>query len=519
MRISSPIPNFFGRLIAILPALWITACTSESHSIDYLGQTPPGMQAELFAPDLISTNNYEHSAPAFSPDGTTVLWTVVNKTYRGSLFEMTYVNGKWSAPHRPSFADTTADDYYPSFSADGKKLYFSSRRKVPSGYTPTSDMRIWEVERTADGWGVPIPFDTVASKGIEYAHSIAANGAVYFSSPLGGGTNMNIQKTESQNGKYMPLALIPFSINSVDYEDGPYISPDESFLIFESQRPEGIEGSLDLYISFKLKDGQWSLPVNMGPTINSKSSERFAKLSPDGKYLFFGSNRNMSAENWGFDIFWIDAKVIDELRNNEISQTAIEQALGEELIDALYKNEVDRSEVGLKKWLSSYPNSLDAIVIYSSVLRKQKNYAEAEKLLNNTAPDWNKNVSILMEKALVKFGLNKDDAARTLLAPLLQESARLRDRYMYLSNSLLDMKKFNLSDAYFEKAIAIHSNGYEYLRRARKLAHIGEKDKALEHLYKAVALGLNARQEFQNDPDLVSLQSDVRFQKLLETSD
>ena len=48
----------------------------------------------------------------------------------------------------------------------------------------------------------------------------------------------------------------------------------------------------------------------MGPKINTEKSERFAGLSPDMKYLFFGSDRNGNS-----DIFWIDAKVIDELRS------------------------------------------------------------------------------------------------------------------------------------------------------------------------------------------------------------
>ncbi len=86
-----------------------------------------------------------------------------DKTYRGYLLEMKYENGSWSKPQKPSFADTTADDYYPSFSADGKKLYFSSRKKAPSTYPQNIDMRMWEVERTVTGWGKFSPFDTTAS--------------------------------------------------------------------------------------------------------------------------------------------------------------------------------------------------------------------------------------------------------------------------------------------------------------------------------------------------------------------
>ena len=210
-------------------------CSSDRHtSINYLGQDPPGLRAELFAPGLISTDSMEHSAPSFSPDGKIVLWTVLNRMYHASMMEMTFENGRWSSPHRASFADSTADDYYPSFSPDGKKLYFSSRREVPAGYEENGSIRIWEVERTEHGWGIPVPFDSLVSDGEEYAHSITIEGTLYFSSSQGGSTNWNLQRSKKVNGVYTMPELLPYGINSVGYEDGPYVAPDESFLIFDT---------------------------------------------------------------------------------------------------------------------------------------------------------------------------------------------------------------------------------------------------------------------------------------------
>ena len=59
---------------------------------------------------------------------------------------------------------------------------------------------------------------------------------------------------------------------------------------------------------------------NMGSKINSSSFERFARVSPDGKYLFFGSNRNQTEMQRGFDIFWIDAGIIEELKRDSDSR-------------------------------------------------------------------------------------------------------------------------------------------------------------------------------------------------------
>lgn len=504
---------FHVTFFMILLMLVITNTYSQQENkIDYLGQQPPGMEAKIFAPGMVTTNLYEHSAPAFSPDGSVVLWTVVDSTFRAYLLEMKYENGAWSKPARPFFADSTADDYYPSFSPDGKKLYFSSRRKVPPGYPQDGDIRIWEVERNKNSWGKPVLFDTTVAKGHDYAHSITRDGTLYFSSRLGGGTEFNIRKSEKINGRYTVPVALPYNINSSGYEDGPYIAPDESFLIFESQRPEGY---LRLYIAFREKDGSWSLPVDMGPKINSGKGERFARLSPDGKYLFFGSARNMSSTSRGADIYWIDARVIDELRKGNAALQKIKQPLGDDLIHALYKTDTARSAALLKQWLALYPNCLDAAVIYSSVLRKQQRFAEAEKLLVSNA-QWKDNADIIMEKALMQYAANKDDDAIKLLAPIITEGDQLRGRYLYLSEALFDMNKFNPSDEYFEKAMAIYAHGVFWYNRACGYTHIGQKDRAFSALNKAIDSRYNEKKQYINDPDLVPLQSDARWDLLLK---
>jgi len=283
----------------------------------YFGQKPPGMTATLFAQGIISTDSIEHSAPAFSPDGKTVLWTRIYPGKPAFLVEMKMVNGRWTKPQPPSFANKDADDFYPDFSVDGKELFFSSRRSLPSGYPKKEDMWIWKVEKKSSGWGLATPLDSTIIKGFEYAHSVSKKGTLFFSSRRKGARDFDIFCSQYVNGTYQPPRLLDTNINKAGYEDGPFIAPDENYLIFESQRPESIDGSIDLYISFKQKGGSWGHPKNMGPKINSKFSERFARLSPDGKYLFFGSNRRQQTDNLYYDIFWIDASVIDELRRRK----------------------------------------------------------------------------------------------------------------------------------------------------------------------------------------------------------
>jgi Tol biopolymer transport system component len=300
-------------LILVTVTLFISkAQTNSIVKGKYLGQKPPGTTAVLFAKGIVTTDSIEHSAPAFSPDGKIVLWTKIYKGHPTFLVEMRMQNGVWTQPSLPSFASNIADDFYPAFSTDGSKLYFSSRRPLPVGYPKNEDMWIWVVEKKFNGWGTPVPLDTTIMKGFEYAHSISKKGTLFFSSRRRG--TFDIFSAKLINNKYQQPQLLQNDINTSAYQDGPFIAPDESYLIFESQRPEGIEGSIDLFICFKQKDGNWSKPKNMGPKINTKYSERFASVSPDGQYLFFGSNRRQQEDNLYFDIYWIDAKVIDELR-------------------------------------------------------------------------------------------------------------------------------------------------------------------------------------------------------------
>ena len=276
----------------------------------YFGEQPSAGTATVFAKNIISSELYEHSAPAFSPDGKTVLWTIVEMHKPARIMEITMNGNKWSAPHQPSFADTAHDDFYPFFSYNGNQLIFSSRRPMPDGAAP-KDIALWIVERKDNKWGKPVPFDTTVSKGFEYAHALSKKGNIFFSvrEVIDGGGSWKICYATFNDGKYSTPLPLNSSINDGSYVDGPFIAPDESYLIFESDRDGGL-GSIDLYICFKNKQGEWDAPKNMGAKINSTAAERFAGLSPDGKYFFFGSNRSSELP----DIYWISSDVITELK-------------------------------------------------------------------------------------------------------------------------------------------------------------------------------------------------------------
>ena len=70
----------------------------------------------------------------------------------------------------------------------------------------------------------------------------------------------------------------------------------------------GIQTS-KLFVSFRQKDSSWSEPVALGRDINATGTELIAKVSPDGRFLFF--QRKVDGNT---DIYWVDAKVMAQAK-------------------------------------------------------------------------------------------------------------------------------------------------------------------------------------------------------------
>jgi hypothetical protein len=111
------------------------------------------------------------------------------------------------------------------------------------------------------------------------------------------------------DGKYADPIFLGSDINSEKHDWDAYIAPDESYIVFSSLGREDTHGTMDLYISFKKEDGNWTQSKNMGLDVNSAFDEICPSVTLDGNYLFFTSRRKGNS-----DIYWVSAKIIEELR-------------------------------------------------------------------------------------------------------------------------------------------------------------------------------------------------------------
>lgn len=267
----------------------------------HLGQTPPGMTPEVFAPGIISTGMWEYGA-VFAPSMKELYW--VREVEKNGELEQEFVvleqkAGKW---HERVIGERYGT---PSLSTDGKTMFFGRAYK----------------ERTSDGWSEPKRLGP-AFEDIRIMRVTASmNDTIVMDEATREGAGQ-LRYSRLVDGKWEVPKPLPATINTGQWNAHPYIAPDESYIIWDGQRNSEVRNA-DLFISFKQADGSWGEAIKFDERINTPEDDFAALVSPDGKYLFF--NRVVGTFDWtspsgetetisNVDIFWVDAQVIEDLR-------------------------------------------------------------------------------------------------------------------------------------------------------------------------------------------------------------
>jgi len=270
----------------------------------YLGQKAPGANPEVFLPGIVSTKEYFEFSNTISPDGTEFYFA---RRIKNKDIQMVV---RWAkgvlAPPEEATALKAVGGFEAHISPDGSKIYFTRMAPPPAGLVADKNLspqdmeaqmvNIWEMEKTASGWANPKycvngMYVTTSREGTIYTTDIRS-------------ASEGIRRFVRVNGAYSSGERLRGGVNSPVPGAHPCISPDESYLVFDSKRSENPEDS-DLFVSFRMKDGAWSEAVNLGKTINTPGSEICAAISPDGKYLFYQSRG---------DIFWVSTKIVEDLK-------------------------------------------------------------------------------------------------------------------------------------------------------------------------------------------------------------
>jgi hypothetical protein len=307
---------------------------------DYLGQTPPGAEPQVFAPGIVTTGMYTRDL-AIHPDGSEIYFGVFHPGITTIIQMRRGPDGVWGEPEVAPFA-TDSRFYYiePSISPDGTRLLFLSTR-VEGREPDEEEVRrwanqdIWAVDREGDHWGEPYNLGAPINTGdSEFFPSQTRDGTLYFTrAPLEGGES-HIYRSRLVDGRYQEPERLGAGVNSATNQYNAFIAPDESYLILCTGDREDSVGGEDYYVVFRSEDDRWSGPINLGPLANTpESGEISPYVSPDGRYFFFMSTRALAREripdtlSWEYisgyrmmpeignaGIYWMDAGFIEELR-------------------------------------------------------------------------------------------------------------------------------------------------------------------------------------------------------------
>ena len=275
----------------------------------YLGQTPPGVIPEVFAPGIVSDASWaEHCQIAVSPRGDEIFWSAWTGAYKTEdgernteqIFYSEFEDGIWTEPRLAEFTKGNPHGLNggPVYSLDGRYLFFY---QVKSPWV-SSDMNTYYVEKIDGSWSdkptdVGRPYN---SAGRNYTPVFTRAGHAYKND------GRRITRFACEDVQF---TLADTVVIHEDYRPGwnIYVSPTEDYAIFAAMHEAGL-GDLDLYVSFRTQNNAWGDPINLGDKVNTELRERFPVVSPDGKYLFFMRHTETQ------DFFWVSTRILDDLR-------------------------------------------------------------------------------------------------------------------------------------------------------------------------------------------------------------
>ena len=249
---------------------------------------PEPVEPKLVLPDVPNPTPFTRAySMTESPDG---LRFYVQEDGDATLMKFMRPEGKaWSEPELvelPTRLSLTG----PHFNRFDSKFYFSSDAIVP-GREGSKDLNIWRAEYLGDGkFGEAelLPMPQINTGANETASASTRDGLLLFvtnHSRSGVGGYDIMQAREMPDGEWL-VEVMPDGINDRLTDDHLAVDPDGRWMVFYSHREPKV-GATDLWISERSEDGEWQVPENLGPFLNTTEIEYGAGLSWYGETFFF----------------------------------------------------------------------------------------------------------------------------------------------------------------------------------------------------------------------------------------
>jgi hypothetical protein len=261
----------------------------------------PVLDGQTDAIDCLSDDGLEMYISTARPggQGNADLWILKRATS----------DSAWTAPENLGPAvNGPGNDLLACLSADGLTLYFCSDR--PHGDDNRYDIFLTTRAKKTAPWGPAVNLGaTINSPTTDSEPWISRDGLeLYFASYRSGGSGRadiymsKRTRTDAPWGDPVNLGTV---VNSTYNEQYLSLSSDGLVLLFSdvdytlsSLRPNGY-GASDLWMAKRASlSAPWQAPVNLGPQINGSAHDLSPRLAPDGRTLYFASERGGAWANW-----------------------------------------------------------------------------------------------------------------------------------------------------------------------------------------------------------------------------
>lgn len=240
--------------------------------------------------------------PTITVDGSMLIFTRAierptqlqgEEDYNEDLYVSFKVNGEWTtARNMGPQINTEYMEGASTISADGNVLIFVSDR--PGGYGSED---LYYTLKNGNNWTEPVNLGPpINTRNWETQPCLSSDGkTLYFIRGIISAhviKDQDIYVTTLNDSNYWSIPVkLSDTINTPGKEECPVIAPDNQTLYFASDGHPGLGGT-DLFLSRKLPNGRWGIPVNLGYPINTSKDETGIEIDPNGKIAYFTSNRD-----------------------------------------------------------------------------------------------------------------------------------------------------------------------------------------------------------------------------------